>query len=147
MVLIERQSHPFLLPLHSPHAAPTFDAEVAVSRIHGQWFTDEAVLLDLLQRTVTVDIYDDCGRAFYTSATLNSQCDASDVTLAIEDRCGNPATTTIPVLFDPTPSTNKMVVANQLVDSKRGTDEEAATGRNNRGGDTHTHTHIYMVIP
>lgn len=117
MALIERQFHPFLIPpLRSPHAAPTCDAEVAVSRIHGQWFTDEAVLLDLLQRTV--DIYDDCGRAFYTSATLNSQCDASDVTLAIEDRCGNPATTTIPVLFDPTPPTNNMIVANQLVGSK-----------------------------
>lgn len=91
---------------------------MAISRIRGQWFTNEAELLDFLQRTV--DIYDDCGRAFYTSATLNSQCNASDVTLAIKDRCGNPATVTIPVQFDPTPPANNMIVANQLVGSTWG---------------------------
>lgn len=73
-------------------------------------------MLDFLQRTV--NIYDDCGRAFYTSATLDSQCSSSSVTLSIRDRCMNPSTTTIPVLYDPTPPTYNMVVANQLVGSK-----------------------------
>ena len=111
----------YVLPLSTFHTAPTFDAEVAIAQIRGQWFTDEAEVLNFLQRTV--DIYDDCGRAFYTSATLDSRCSNSQVTLKIQDRCGNPTTTTIPVLFDPTPPTNNMIVANQLVGSKWGSNK------------------------
>lgn len=107
-------SHTHFYRFHTP--APTFDAETAMASIRGQWFTDEADLLDFMQRTV--DIFDDCGRAFYTSATLLSQCNMSSVTLSIEDRCGNPSTTTIPVLFDATPPVNGMTVNNQLVGSK-----------------------------
>lgn len=77
---------------------PTIDSKAAIAATMGVWFTDEATVLDYMRKTV--ETYDDCGATNLTSITLASACEASSVTIVVQDRCQNQATETISIFYD-----------------------------------------------